>query len=238
MVLIDLLIYTEVYNLSNLDDFLTAIGFVLFASLSCNLLYNYITTRFGSKGVIFYRLITTLFIYIIPVTPDVYIFFRSFLRMIYPYIIYMVLEKFYSKTDFVVSYVDKRKSIVGNTVLFIIITLLIMLISCQFRFGILVIGSKSMTGTLNVGDAVVFEKYDGQYIPLGQIIIFDYNGLQTIHRVIDIKNVNGVVRYYTKGDANKRRDDNYITQKDISGMVKLRVKYIGQPTLWVRRLFS
>ena len=238
MVLIDLLIYTEVYDLSNLDDFLTAIGFVLFASLSCNLLYNYITNRFGSKGVIIYRLITTLFVYIIPVTPDVYIFFRSFLRMIYPYIIYMVFEKLYSKSDFAISYVDKKKSIIGNTVLFIVITLLIMLISCQFRFGILVIGSKSMTGTLNVGDAVVFEKYDGQYIPLGQIIIFDYNGLQTIHRVIDIKNVNGEYRFYTKGDANSRMDNGYRKINEIDGLVRLKVKYIGYPTLWIRELFA
>ena len=45
MILIDLLIYTEVYDLAKLDDFLTILGFVFFASLSCNLLYNYITNR-------------------------------------------------------------------------------------------------------------------------------------------------------------------------------------------------
>jgi positive regulator of sigma E activity len=45
MVLVDLLIYTGVYDLNNLDDFLLALGFVLFASLSCNLLFNYISKR-------------------------------------------------------------------------------------------------------------------------------------------------------------------------------------------------
>lgn len=238
MVLVDLLIYTEVYDLSNLEDFLTAIGFVLFASLSCNLLYNYICARYGSKEIIFYRLITTLYMYIIPVVPDVYIFFRSFLRMVYPYIMYMVIEKFYSQNDFAVSYVQKKNSLIGNAVLFVVITLLIMLISCQFRYGILVIGSHSMTGTLNIGDAVIFEAYDDQKINEGQVIIFNYNGLETIHRVVEKRNVNGEIRYYTKGDANKRRDENYITNKDIIGVVELRVKYIGKPTLWVRSLFS
>ena len=57
MTLVDLTIYTGIYDLSNLDDFLMAIGFVLFASLSCNLLYNYMSIRFGYLPIIVFRLI-------------------------------------------------------------------------------------------------------------------------------------------------------------------------------------
>lgn len=238
MVLVDLVIYTGIYDLTNLDNFLTALGFVLFASISCNLLYNYISARFGSKGIIIYRLITTLFIYIIPIIPNVYLYFRTFFRMLYPYFIYLFLEKLYSKNDFAIAYNDKKKEIIGNTLLLIITSLFIMLISCQFRFGILVIGSKSMTGTINKGDAVIFEQYNNQKIEEGQIIIFDYNGIQTIHRVIEIKEVNGEIRYYTKGDANSEMDDKYTTKDEIYGLVNLKIKYIGYPTIWVRSLFS
>ena len=238
MVLVDLLIYTGIYDLTNLDDFLKAVGFVLFASLSCNLLYNYISIRFGKSGLIIYRLITTLFVYIIPITPDVYLFFRTFLRMIYPYIMYMILEKTYSKTNFVVAYKDKKQEIIGNTLLLIIMALFIMLISCQFKYGILVIGSNSMTGEIDKGDAVIFEKYNNQTIKEGQVIIFDYNGIQTVHRVIDITQVNGENRYVTKGDANEKADERYTTDKKIYGVVKLKVKYIGYPTIFVRSLFS
>lgn len=238
MVLIDLLIYTGVYELNNIDSLLTIVGFVLFASLSCNLLYNYISKRYGSVGIIIFRLITILFVYIIPVTPNVYIFFRSFLRMLYPYLIYLILEKLYSKNDFAVAYNDKKKAVVGNTILIVVITIFIMLISCQFKYGILVIGSNSMTGTLNKGDAIIFEQYDNQQIQKGQVIIFEYNKMQTIHRVIEIKKVNGEIRYYTKGDANKEKDKGYITNKKIQGLVRLRIRYIGQPTLWVRNLFD
>ena len=158
--------------------------------------------------------------------------------MLYPYIIYLILEKLYSKSDFAIAYSDKKKEVISNTVLLVIVTLIIMLISCQFKYGILVIGSHSMTGTINKGDAVIFESYNNQNIMNGQVIIFDYNGIQTIHRVVDIKNVNGEYRYYTKGDANARNDEGYTTKKDIYGLVKLRVKYIGYPTIWVRELFS
>lgn len=238
MVLVDLIIYTDVYDLTNLNDFLTAVGFVLFASLSCNLLYNYISTRYGSKGIIIYRLITVLYIYIIPIIPDVYLFFRTFLRVLYPYIIYAILERSYSKKVKGSTRREKRNSFIGNTILIVIVALSIMLISCQFRFGILVIGSGSMTGTINKGDAVVFEQYKKQNIEEGQIIIFGYNDIQTVHRVMEIKKVNGEYRYYTKGDANASYDDKYRTDRDIKGLVKFKVKYIGYPTLWLRSLFE
>lgn len=237
MVIIDLLIYTDIYNLAKLEDFLTILGFVFFASLSCNLLYNYITVRYGSKGIIIYRLITVLFMYIFPIIPDMYVFFRSFLRLLYPYIIYLVFEKLYSKNDYITLRQEKRKEIIYNTLLIIIATLLVMLISCKFTYGVIVVGSESMTGTLNKGDAVIFEKYDDQEIEIGQVIIFDYNGIQTIHRVVDIQKVNGEYRYYTKGDANKRNDEDYRNSDDIYGLVKLKVQYIGYPTLWVREVF-
>lgn len=237
MVLVDLVIYTGIYDLSNLNDFLTALGFVLFAALSTNLLYNYVSSRYGSGPVILYRLITSLYLYIIPVTPDVYLFLRSFLRMLYPYIMYVIFEKMFSVSEFVVAYAEKRKDFIGNSIMIVLITLLIMLISCQFKYGILVIGSRSMTGTINVGDAIIYERYEGQNVSVGQIIVFDYNGIQTIHRVVDITNVNGVNRYYTKGDANKKLDDNFITEDNIKGLIRLKVKYIGHPTLWVRKLF-
>lgn len=238
MVLIDLLIYAEIYNILKLDDFLTLIGFVLFASLSCNLLYNYITKRYGFIGIINYRLITILYIYIIPIVPDIYVFFKTFLRMLYPYIIYITIEKLYSKNDYIIVRQEKRKEVIGNTILIVIASLIVMLISCQFRYGILVVGSESMTGTLNKGDAVIFEKYNNEEIKEGQVIIFNYNGIQTIHRVVDIQKVNGEYRYYTKGDANKRNDEEYRKEEDIYALVKLKVKYIGKPTLLIREIFT
>ncbi len=237
MVMIDLLIYTGVYDLSNMEDFLMAMGFVLFASLSCNLLYNYVTARYGSKGVIIYRLITVLYMYIIPFVPEVYIFFRSFLRMIYPFIMYVIVDNIFGKKHYMASVRERKSEFISNSILLVVMTLLIMLISCQFKYGILVVGSRSMTGTLNVGDGVIFEKYEQQDIEKGQVIIFNYGGVQTIHRVEDIRNVNGQKRYYTKGDANPVADKGYTTDKDIYGLVKLRVKYVGYPTLWFRELF-
>lgn len=238
MVLVDLIIYTGIYDLTNLDDFLTAIGFVLFASLSCNLLYNYMSKRYGPNGIIVFRLITSLYVYIMPIIPDVYLFFRTFFRIICPYFIYLVFESTYSKGDFAVAYKDRKMNIISTSLLLIAVVLLIMLVSCEFRFGIVVVGSESMNGTINKGDAIIYERYDDGDIRKGQVVIFDYDNVKTIHRISRIRKVNQEIRYYTKGDANDKEDNGYRTASEIKGLVKLRIKYIGIPSLWLRSLFN
>ena len=238
MVLIDLIIYTGVYDLRRLDDMLAAIGFILFASIACNLLYNYMTIRFGPKSIIVFRLMTILYAYFIPYIPNIYIFFRSFLRIVYPYIIYLVLEYTYGKTNYATAYSDRKKNIIYTTILCIVMTLLIALISCKFRFGIIVVGSGSMTGSLDKGDAVIFEQYKGEPIKTGTIIIYQNEDIQTVHRVVSVENVNGEYRYYTKGDMNPDKDPGYRLKDDMVGVVKFKIPYIGYPTLWLRDIFS
>ena len=239
MIVIDLTIYINIYTINGYDDIIEVIGFTLFASIACNLLYNYVSNRYGIKGNIIYRLITVLYVYIIPYIPNVYVFFRAILRMIYPYIIYQVLEYTFAKNNMIVAVEDKRKNIISKVIFMIITVLLAMLISCQFKYGILVIGSGSMTGSINKGDAVVFEQYNGQEkIEIGQVIIFNQENINIVHRVVDIKKVNGEIRYTTKGDANDEIDDGYITNEDIVGISKFRIAYIGYPSIWIRDIFS
>lgn len=238
MVLIDISLYLPIYDLSDLNEFLTALGLVIFSSLSCNLLFNYITNRFGYKGIVVYRLITTLYIYLIPITPDIYIFFHSIMRMVYPYIIYLVFEVLFGKRIKTIPKSSRNASIGFYTAITILIASISMLISCQFKYGIIVIGSGSMTGSINKGDATIFQKYNSQEIKKGDIVIFKRKNTKIIHRVVKIKVVNGKKRYYTKGDANQLMDDGYITDKSIIGISKLRIAYVGYPTIWIKELFS
>ena len=238
MILIDLIIYAGIYDVTKLDDFITVMGFILFSSISCNLLYNYITSRFGYKGIIIFRMLTILYAYIIPIVPNVFIFFRSFFRMIYPYFIYLILEYTYSKTNFAIPYKNKKKYIIGNAILLVMASLIVMLISCQFKYGVLVVGSESMAKKIDKGDIIVYENYDDQKIEVGDVIVFEKNNILIIHRVVDIKNVNNKLRYFTKGDANRMLDEDYVTTDEINGISLFKIKYLGYPTIWINDIFS
>lgn len=237
-VLIDIVLYTKVYDLNNLEDILAIVGFVAFASISCNLFYNYMSKRFGYKGIICYRLITMLYAFIIPILPDVYIFFRSIGRMVYPYLMYLVLESTYSKANLATEYRKKNREIIGTAIMLVIVTVMSLLISCKFYYGILVIGSGSMTGSINKGDAVIIEKFDNQKLRKGNIIVFNRNNIQIVHRITHIEFVNDEYRYFTKGDANEAIDIGYVTKDSIVGLVKGKIPYIGYPTVWLKEMSS
>ena len=157
---------------------------------------------------------------------------------LYPYLIYLVLEYTYAKTNKRTALKDKNKTVIGTTICLMLLTVIICLISCQFKYGLLVIGTGSMTGTIDRGDIILYEKYEKDELPLETVIVFEKNGNRIIHRLKEVVSVDGTTRYYTKGDANPTMDDGFITKDQIEGTVKLRIKYLGYLTLWIRDLFK
>ncbi len=238
-IIIDLLIYTNIYKFNSVDNLMLVIGYVLFASISSNLLYNYIAKRYGVKPNIVYRLLTVLYVYIIPVSPDIYIFFLSFYRMVFPFLIYYLLESFYGEDGEIVEIKENKLVKIASSILFVLLVVYIGLISCLFRYGALVIGSGSMTGTINKGDVIIFSKdIDIDDVEKGDIIVFTKNDIKVVHRVIDKKQKNGEYRLYTKGDSNLQEDEGYVTEKELYGRVVNRIEDIGLPTIWLHEMFE
>lgn len=240
MVMLDVYLSINIYNLKGVSDYFTLIGFVIFSSIANNLLYNYIILKYrNEKAIIIYRIITTLYMYIIPIAPNIYVFFDSIIKMVVPYVIYIIMEKIYNRNQKVVLSIEqKRKENALGVALCVVVAIIIMLVSCKFKYGILTIGSGSMTGTLNKGDVILYEKYNEKdKIKTGDIIVFINDGVKVVHRVVDQKTVGDEARYYTKGDTNQHEDDGYREREDIVGNVKLRIPYIGYLTLWINDIF-
>lgn len=238
-IIIDLLIYTNIYKLNSVDNLMLVIGYVLFASISSNLLYNYIAKRYGVKPNIIYRLLTVLYVYIIPVSPDIYIFYLSFYRMSFPYLIYYLIESFYGETEDAIIMRENKPIKIISSVLFVLLIVYIGLISCLFKYGALVIGSGSMTGTINKGDVILFNKdIDIDDVEKGDIIVFIKNDIKIVHRVIEKKLQNGEYRLYTKGDSNQQEDEGYVTDDELYARVVNRIENIGLPTIWLHEMFE
>lgn len=238
-VLIELVLYVNIYNITTLDDFLNAIGFIMFPSIINNILFNYTSKKFGIIPNIAYRIITTTYIYLLPIVPNVYIYFKSIARMVYPLLVFLVFKSVYEKNKEIVPKINKNISRVITTIFTLFVLICSMLISCKFKYGMLVIGSGSMTGTINKGDAIIYGKIKNiNEVKEKDIIVFENNKRMIVHRVIKIEDINNEIRIYTKGDNNPQQDPLYSTKDNIVGKVKTRIPSIGFPTIIVNEAFK
>lgn len=238
-VVVDVLMQYSLSNVTTFNRFMDIVGLTLLPAITANTLYHYVSDKYGKLPNIVYRLIITLYAYILPVVPAITEALTALVRLILPMVVFVFIYGLYEKKRSFAA--TKKKSWLSYIILVITIILMIsivMLISCQFKYGALVIATGSMTGELNKGDIAIYESYDDQFIQVGQVIVFKKGDSKVVHRVAKIENVDGNLRYYTKGDIYKELDAGYVLESDIIGLAYYKVPYLGYPTIWLRNAFN
>lgn len=241
-VVADMLIVSNIPSVTSFNKFMELVAGALLPAILSNFLYQYLSKRYGLYPGLVFRAITTLHLYIFPVRSGIAETLLNFVRLLLPIAIYLFIDSLYEKKKRFALGNTSRVARIASTVLtvmvLIILTGTVMLVSNQFQYGALVIATDSMTGELNRADVAIYERYDDHAVEQGQVIVFDKNNVVTVHRVVKIEIINGVTRYYTKGDANENNDAGFIVDSDIVGVVNYKVPYLGYPTIWMRSLFK
>lgn len=234
----EVLTASNFYGVKNFNQFMDLVGITFFPAIIANLVYHYIAKRYGIIPNLAYRLMIALFPYVIPLASAVPDSLYSFARLIIPTFIYSFVDALFEKRRRYALRKPSRFYYAGIALMAAVMISIVMLISCQFKYGLVVVATESMTGEINKGDAIIYEEFDGQTIEEGQVIVFRKDNRLVIHRVIDIQRINGITRYYTKGDANDSPDDGYVIKSQIVGLTDIKISYIGYPTVWIREIFS
>ena len=238
-VLADVLIAHSIGGIHDFTSFMSLVGLTFLPAISANALYHYLSEKYGRLPNIVYRLIITLYAYILPVAPSIPDVLSSLAKLLFPMLIYFFISTLYErKRRFAKTQKKSRVAYVSVAVTMFLMVSFVMLISCKFKYGALVIATESMTGEINKGDVAIYEAYDGQEIEIGQVIVFNRYDSKIVHRVVKKENVNGIVRYYTKGDIHEKNDEGYVLEQDIVGIAQIKLPYMGYPTLWLRKLFK
>lgn len=234
----EILIDANVGGSSSFHQLADILGYTVFPAITSGVLYQYLSRRYGIYPNISYRLLITLFPYVIPYSSQLSAAIYSFARLVIPLLIYGFIHALYEKRERQTARKRIRWTYVVVTVAVLLASSFVMLISCQFKYGLIVVATESMTGEINKGDAVLYRRYESDPIEEGQIIVFERNKTKVIHRVVDIQNIDGVLRYYTKGDANEKNDAGYVTDAEIIGLTDHKIPFIGMPTVWIRDMFT
>ena len=120
---------------------------------------------------------------------------------------------------------------------YIILIIIVLIIAQHLN----VVVSGSMEPTFYRGDIGISE-FDPTTVKEGDIVVYDavWYDNPVIHRIIDIKDINGTTMYMIKGDNNGSPDPYWVKAEQITGRVvtlgemPLVIPKIGYLSLWIR----
>ena len=222
---------------SNYNVFLF-VALALLPAISTNIALSYYVNRTGYKPLMLYALVLGLYQYIFPIVPNPSEYVVAVVTFILPIIYAYRLYIFYRKEHEREVVRDYKKKRYLPLVITSFVTLVLVYLTCgYFNFWVIAVASGSMSPKIDKGDAVIIEKLDkNDPLKAGQVIAFKYEGIIVVHRLVEIKEDNGITYYYTKGKKKKKRDNFYLKKSDIVGIVNHKIPLIGAPTVWINEL--
>ncbi len=231
----------DILLIGNISKATSNVGMFLFITNSLipilirNILSSYICYHYGSKGAIIYRLFFTIYIYLFPILPNWGDYLNSVIALLVPFFIYLGLSSLDNKEPRNV----KRKGSIWLVPLVILTFIMVGLVANLFTYRIMAIASGSMEPTFSRGDAIIYEVIkDKDQLQRDDIIVFRHDGIFITHRIANITIQNNKRYYTTKGDNNNDVDSFILKDEDIVGIMRLKFKYLGQPSLWFNEYFK
>jgi len=117
----------------------------------------------------------------------------------------------------------------------VLIILFILYTKGYLFFMIFCVPTGSMRPTINIGDLIITRKLsqkDISKLKVGDIIVFNYNGKNMVHRIIKIKKKNNKYYFDCKGDHINQINYN-ISYKDVKYKYLFKIGGLAKPIMYV-----
>lgn len=223
------------YDFKVSDELYEYIGLIVLTSIARNIFLTILCSKSNVINCVIYRIITEIYIFLVPIVPNFGPYINSVLEIALPLIIGLILIR--PPIRILASPKKSKYSRTLSVVITAILLLIVLLNSGFIKYQMFVIGSNSMNTYIYRGDVIIARRTNNKEIKnikKGEILVFRYNNKIISHRVYKIIKRNNKLYFKTKGDNNDQVDDNIVKEKDIIGTVSFRIKYIGLPSIWLR----
>lgn len=239
---IDTILVINLYNRAEITDLLELATITILPSFSKNIMLNNVSKNYGYYPAMGYQLIMNLYIYYLPVVPNLGIYLESVVMLLVPIVIKEIINRMYPIEE--EKHKNKqtgiRKVITISEIAIIVI--IVVLYSNLGPYWIAAIASGSMEPTIKIGDAVIIDKMITTHIEklkVGDIIVFKNGNSIYTHRIVEMKKKNDKYKILTKGDRKGNVVDDWVVEeKDIIGKVRMKIPYIGYPTVQIKRIIE
>lgn len=209
----------------------------LLSIITKNILMSYITYHIGYKINIIYRLFIDLYMFILPIIPNINPLLNTIINIALTYLIYIYINR-------QLTYYNDRKELIlskqlhkkTDTIVYGIIVISLSLVSGVFPIFMMGVGSGSMEPKLSTGDAIILTKvksYDD--LNIGDIIAYkNEEDITIVHRITKKEDD----YFITKGDNNNIEDKMEIRMKDVEGKVIFNIPYIAYPSILINNIIK
>ena len=94
--------------------------------------------------------------------------------------------------------------------------------------------SGSMETEIYSGDLVVVKDVGTKGLKVNDIIAFKSGDIVVTHRIVEIINEDGTIKYKTKGDNNNTQDVGEVLPEQVEGLYKFKVRKLGNLAMFMQ----
>jgi signal peptidase len=233
-----IIVGARTYNLGAPIEIFEMVGRLVLGGIASNVMLTFAVYKSDFRPAMTYALMIGIYPIVMPIIPDLGPFIYSVFAMVLPTLLFMRFNQFFV-TKRPVFGQHKSGQIIATAPVAVLLTAIVVLVSGLFRYWAIAVGSGSMQPAIDTGDVVIIDKdYGGiKNVELGSVMAFRHDEKIIVHRLVEVKN--GVLgpMIQTKGDNNDNDDAWLVQEDDLVGVVRLRIPFIGWPTVWLDRVF-
>ncbi|MBQ6494740.1 MAG: signal peptidase I [Bacilli bacterium] len=237
-IILNIILEINIGILNTAEDKFIFLSTIIFPIIAEEALCSYMTYKIALLPSLIYKLVIKLYIYLVPIIPNLGNYIYSVVNIILPFVIYSILSKIVIRYEKEKQKLRKINRVVITIPLAACLVVLILLISGIFKFKLIAIASNSMSPTYKRGDAIIYEKINVKELKVGDILAFQKNSIVVTHRIVEIWKQDDRYYFTTKGDNNNTNDADKIEEKNVLGRVQFSFKYIGYPTVLINEFFG
>jgi signal peptidase I len=214
------------------------IGGTFIPTAAENLLAAYLAVSAGPVASMIYLGVIQAFEWLSPVLPDLPWLVSAFIGVLIPVVglIMLTREEAVPSDDSNPTKTEEqgkdRTSLGSWLIVALLATGVIWLNSGALGVRPSLISGNSMNPVLYPGDVVITKTITPESVQVGDVIQFQHDGVDVVHRVLAVQNTDSTLVFITRGD-NNNVDDAPVMAEQLEGKVVLTIPKIG----WIGLLF-
>ncbi|MCD5413850.1 MAG: signal peptidase I [Clostridiales bacterium] len=222
----------SITTLSNIRGVVEFFATTFVPLLGENILATYFAFLGGPIPAFIYQFGIMLFERVTPILPNSPWVINALFSSLSPIIGLILIREVYQYETRQVKITREKEGMFGWLAMAFTFILFIWFALGVFTIYPRVILSGSMEPDISMGDVVLINR-DAE-ADLGDVVSFEMGEVEVVHRIIEVKNIEGQRNFVTQGDASDSPDDGTVIAENINGKVTGVVPKIGWITLLLR----